>query len=161
MTIDIDLKSVMNLWINLRFSSVEAGKALTWPLAPDPSTTTTTRFSELERLVSQTETSEEDDENEDESDSDDDDDDDDGGCEESGLGLLARFAASALPVSSTPLSLLHEGKHRSRQSTLGNPAQHALIENCSCELGLRTNRMNFSWKSGKYSGRTIDAPPSV
>lgn len=60
------------------------------------------------------ETSEDDeDDNEEESDS------DDGGCEESGLGLLARFAASALPVSSTPLSLLHDGKHRSRQSTLG------------------------------------------
>ncbi|CAB1452304.1 unnamed protein product [Pleuronectes platessa] len=45
---------------------------------------------------------------------------DDGGCEESGLGMLARFAANALPVSATPLSLLHEGKHRSRQSTLGS-----------------------------------------
>ncbi|XP_031734102.1 trinucleotide repeat-containing gene 18 protein [Anarrhichthys ocellatus] len=49
--------------------------------------------------------------NEDESDSDD---------EESGLGLLARFAASALPVSSTPLSIFHDGKQRSRQSTLGS-----------------------------------------
>lgn len=59
---------------------------------------------------------EEDDDDEDESDSDY----DVGGCEESGLGLLARFAASALPVSSPPLSLLHDGKHRSRQNTLGN-----------------------------------------
>ncbi|KAK5856620.1 hypothetical protein PBY51_008203 [Eleginops maclovinus] len=40
--------------------------------------------------------------------------------EESGLGLLARFAASAIPVSSAPLSLLNDGKHRSRQSTLGS-----------------------------------------
>lgn len=57
---------------------------------------------------------EDDDDDEDESDSDYE------GCEESGLGLLARFAASALPVSSTPMTLHHEGKHRSRQSTLGN-----------------------------------------
>ncbi|TNN47649.1 Trinucleotide repeat-containing gene 18 protein [Liparis tanakae] len=63
------------------------------------------------------ETSEdEDDDDEEESDSDA----EDGGCEESGLGLLARFAASALPVSSTPLSLFHDGKKRSRQSTLGS-----------------------------------------
>ncbi|KAM8845546.1 trinucleotide repeat-containing gene 18 protein isoform 1-T2 [Spinachia spinachia] len=46
--------------------------------------------------------------------------DDGGGCEESGLGLLARFAASALPVSSTPLSIFHDDKQRSRQSTLGS-----------------------------------------
>lgn len=65
-----------------------------------------------EHLFSETETSEDDD-NEEDSDS------DDGGCEESGLGLLARFAASALPVSSAPLSLLQDGKNRSRQSTLG------------------------------------------
>ncbi|KAK1876912.1 Trinucleotide repeat-containing 18 protein [Dissostichus eleginoides] len=38
----------------------------------------------------------------------------------SGLGLLARFAASATPVPPTPPSLLHDGKHRSRQSTLGS-----------------------------------------
>ena len=56
----------------------------------------------------------------------------DGGCEESGLGLLARFAASALPVSSTPLSLLHDGKHhRSRQSTLGKT--RATHELCATE----------------------------
>lgn len=69
--------------------------------------------SKLDGLLSAAETSE-DEEEEDESDTDDDD-----GCEESGLGLLARFAASALPVSSAPLNLLHEGKHCSRQSTLG------------------------------------------
>lgn len=76
-----------------------------------------TSVSELKNLLSETETSEDDDDdeaNEEESDS------EDGGCEESGLGLLARFAASALPVSSAPLSLLHDGKHHSRrQSTLG------------------------------------------
>lgn len=79
--------------------------------------------------LSHTETSE--DEEEDESDSDDDDgdeDDDDGGCEENGLGLLARFAASALPVSPPPLSLLHDGKHcSSRQSMLGNPKRTQII----------------------------------
>lgn len=53
------------------------------------------------------------------SDDEEEDEDLDGGCEESGLGLLARFAASALPVSSGPGSLLPEGKHCSRQSTLG------------------------------------------
>lgn len=61
-------------------------------------------------LFSKTETSEDD---EDDSDS------DDGACEESGLGLLARFAASALPVSAPALGLLHDGKQRGRQSTLG------------------------------------------
>ncbi|KAL6103290.1 tnrc18 [Pungitius sinensis] len=60
------------------------------------------------------ETSEDEDDYSGESDS------DGGGCEESGLGLLARFAASAIPVSSTPLSLFHDGKQRSRQSTLGS-----------------------------------------
>lgn len=68
-----------------------------------------------------------------------DDDDDDGGgeddsdsdyegCEESGLGLLARFAASALPVSSTPMTLHHEGKQRSRQSALGNTGILKVLE---------------------------------
>ncbi|XP_037544799.1 trinucleotide repeat-containing gene 18 protein [Nematolebias whitei] len=45
---------------------------------------------------------------------------DDIGCEESGLGLLAQFAASALPVSPAPLRLLHDGKRCGRQSTLGS-----------------------------------------
>uniref|UniRef100_A0A8C7KIG6 Trinucleotide repeat containing 18 n=1 Tax=Oncorhynchus kisutch TaxID=8019 RepID=A0A8C7KIG6_ONCKI len=40
--------------------------------------------------------------------------------EESGLGLLARFAASALPVNPVPLPRLHDNKHRSRQSILGS-----------------------------------------
>ncbi|KAJ3600596.1 hypothetical protein NHX12_031576 [Muraenolepis orangiensis] len=40
--------------------------------------------------------------------------------EESGLGLLARFAASALPVKATPMTRFHGNKHRSRQSTLGS-----------------------------------------
>lgn len=44
---------------------------------------------------------------------------DDIGCEESGLGLLAQFAASALPASPAPLRLLHDGKRCGRQSTLG------------------------------------------
>lgn len=77
-------------------------------------------------LFFETETSEDEDDSDDDDDDDNDDrdnedesDSDDGGCEESGLGLLARFAASAIPVSSTPLSLLHDGKHHSRQSTLG------------------------------------------
>uniref|UniRef100_A0A1A8VAS8 Trinucleotide repeat containing 18 n=1 Tax=Nothobranchius furzeri TaxID=105023 RepID=A0A1A8VAS8_NOTFU len=62
------------------------------------------------------------DDEEDESGSEDDNsDDDEDGCEESGLGLLARFAASALPASPAPLSLLCEGKPCSRQSTLGSP----------------------------------------
>ena len=70
-------------------------------------------------LLFETETSEdEDDEEEEEFDS------DDGGCEESGLGMLARFAANAIPVSSTPPSLVHEGKHRSRLSTLGKSTTH-------------------------------------
>lgn len=70
----------------------------------------------ISSLNTDTSDDEEDDDDEDESDSDY----GVGGCEESGLGLLARFAASALPVSSPPLSLLHDGKHRSRQNTLGN-----------------------------------------
>lgn len=65
---------------------------------------------------------EEDDDGEDESDSDYE------GCEESGLGLLARFAASALPVSSTPMTLHHEGKQRSRQSALGNTGILKVLE---------------------------------
>lgn len=69
-----------------------------------------------ENLVSETDTSDEDEEDDDDDESDSD---YDASCEESGLGLLARFAASALPVSSTPLTILHDGKHRSRQSTLG------------------------------------------
>lgn len=78
-----------------------------------------------DNLFFETETSEEDDDDDDDDDDEDDHDNedesdsDDAGCEESGLGLLARFAASALPVSSAPLSLLHDGKHHSRQSTLG------------------------------------------
>ncbi|KAK6312630.1 hypothetical protein J4Q44_G00182940 [Coregonus suidteri] len=39
--------------------------------------------------------------------------------EESGLGLLARFAASALPVNPAPQSRLHDDKRRSRQSVPG------------------------------------------
>lgn len=62
-----------------------------------------------ENLLSVTETSEDDEDS----------DSDGGGCEESGLGLLARFAASALPVGPAPLSLHHEGKNRPRQSILG------------------------------------------
>ena len=76
--------------------------------------------SELDNLLSAAETSE-DEEEEDESDSD-----DDSSCEESGLGLLARFAASALPVSSAPSNLLHDGKHCSRQSTLGKTRRHKM-----------------------------------
>ena len=48
----------------------------------------------------------------------------DSSYEESGLGLLARFAASALPVNSTPLTLIHDNKHRNRQSTLGKQAKN-------------------------------------
>lgn len=69
-------------------------------------------------LSSDSETSEEDEDNEDDDDETDSDDDSVG--EESGLGLLARFAASALPVRSTPLSLVHDSNHYSLQSTLGN-----------------------------------------
>ena len=39
--------------------------------------------------------------------------------EESGLGLLARFAASVLPVASTSATLLSDSKHRRMLSTLG------------------------------------------
>lgn len=77
---------------------------------------------------------EDDDDDEDESDSDYE------GCEESGLGLLARFAASALPVSSTPMTLHHEGKHRSRQSTLGNTSILKLLEVLhSCAKGKKSS----------------------
>ena len=84
-------------------------------------------------LLFETETSEDEDDDEEEFDS------DDGGCEESGLGMLARFAANAIPVSSTPLSLLHEGKHRSRLSTLGKSTTDT-NELCA---GVLHNIMNF------------------
>lgn len=90
---------------------------INWEINPIPAACLCSR---AHSFLSHTESSE--DEEEDESGSDGDDDDDDE--EESGLGLLARFAASALPVSPPPLSLLHDGKHSSsRQSALGKHKQ--------------------------------------
>ncbi|KAG7281181.1 hypothetical protein CRUP_032884 [Coryphaenoides rupestris] len=53
---------------------------------------------------------------------DDDEEEEESDYEESGLGMLARFAASALPVKAAPplLTLFHDDKHRSRQSILGS-----------------------------------------